>query len=289
MANITIFHWRDYRHPQLGGSTLNIVHIAEHLARQGHKVTLLTEKYSNKVPEVETYNGVVYIRKGSKLSQYIALPWYFLRNLKQNTDLVIEAYDAWPFLTPLLHKKVIMLICHIQKEEWEMEFGKFLGKVLPTVASFLLKTFYKKSNIVSISKSTDDSIVAEGIQSKTRSIIHVGIEDLIFTDAIPKKVTDRVICCTPGRLRSHKRVNLAVDLVANYNTNQRPSNGNYVYFDIVGAGDHEEELHHLVKGLHMEEYIKFYGRASDEIKRDKLAIAHLHLQFSKREGWGMTV
>src|SRR5689334_21369061 len=135
MANITVFHWRDYKHPELGGSTINIVHIVEHLAKQGHNVTFLTEKYSPELPDVEEKNGVIYIHKGRKLSQFLVLPIYFLKNLKNKTDLVIEAYDAWPFLTPVLHDKIIMLICHIQKEEWAMEFGPAAGTILKHASS----------------------------------------------------------------------------------------------------------------------------------------------------------
>jgi glycosyltransferase involved in cell wall biosynthesis len=287
MARITIFHWRDMQNPQQGGSTMNITHVAEHLAQAGHQVTFLTEKHANHKSDTEIVNGVQYIRKGKKFSQYLLLPLYSLRNLKKDTDIVIEAYDAWPFLTPLLGKKTVMLICHIQKEEWQMEFGNVIGPILRTFASILLKTVYRNSHIVTISESTTKSVVAEGIKPKSIQEIAVGIEDLMYSDSIPTKRTDRIILCTPGRLKSHKRVDIGIRLVAAYNSLETTKQK--VYFDIIGAGDHENTLKALVKVLNCEEYITFHGRASDEVKRELLSKAHLHLQFSKREGWGITV
>lgn len=288
MANIVVFHWRDYTHPEQGGSTTSMTNVAEGLVKAGHTVTWLCEKHSQTVPHTEVHNGITYIRTGNKYTQYITAPLYFLKHLKHNTDLIIEDYDAWPYLTPLLHTNVFIHFGHIQNEEWIMEFGPFVGPILRFFAHNLLRLVYKKQNFITVSESSVQSLFLLGITPKNATIIPVGIDDIMFTDHIPKKPSDKIICCTPGRLKSHKRVDISINLVASYNKN-RNSTEKEVHFDIIGGGNHEPYLRQLVKELDAEKYIHFHGKASDEVKRDLLARAHLHLQCSKREGWGMTV
>jgi glycosyltransferase involved in cell wall biosynthesis len=45
----------------------------------------------------------------------------------------------------------------------------------------------------------------------------------------------------------------------------------------------------MVRKYHLENYVKFLGHVSDRERAQLFEEAHLHVQFSKKEGWGLTV
>ncbi|WKZ29882.1 MAG: glycosyltransferase family 4 protein [Candidatus Dojkabacteria bacterium] len=284
MANIVCFSWRDKFHPSAGGAETYITHMVEHLASQGHSVTVLCGNFPG-AAHMQQDNGVTYIHRGNKFSLYLELPLYFLRNLSKNTDIIIENYNAWPFLVPLLNKKAIAIVHHIQKEEWKAELG-IIGPLLGSIARFLTSTLYKNASIVTVSQSSFEQVEALGIPAEHITVIPNGIATKLTQyeySAHPLNEGIRFIAL--GRVKRHKRLDLFLrSLSLIKDTLNVP-----VHFDIVGKGDDEARLEEITKELGLESSVTFHGYVTEEKKVELLRRSHLHVQLSPREGWGITV
>lgn len=283
--NIVVFAWRDLSNPEAGGAENYVTRVAEDLVEQGHSVTYLTSKHPD-APSLEEKNGITYQRMGSKFTIFLQLPLHFLFKLKGKTDFVIENYNVWPFLVPWLHKNSITIIHHLQQQEWETEFGEVLGPVLRDIARFLTKISYSGNHVVTVSKSSQEEILEHGINPSKLEIIYNGIDDYFFENDPPEKPSDKIYLVSLGRLKKHKRIDLALKLAAGAIHTHGIKN---IHIDIMGQGDQDKPLKKLVADLDIKEYVTFHGFVDDDTRLALLQRSHLHFQLSPKEGWGITV
>lgn len=280
--NITIMAWRDRTNPQYGGAEVYLDHMAQKLAREGHKVTFLTSSYKG-ANQQETVNGVRYIRRGSLITMYILLPMYYLLNLKKQTDLLIESYNFMPFWTPIYEKNRFLIIYHIQTVEWVRFFGSLLGTLLSKIVRFFFPRIYRGSRIVTISESSRSEIEKLDFKPKSLDIVYTGIDLPLATDTARPK--DTINISYFGRLRKTKNVDLAIELVDYAIKELKIPN---IKMSIAGQGEAEESLKQLVKQLNLEDHVEFLGYISEEEKPQFLRSSHLFVLLSEKEGWGIT-
>lgn len=292
MKKIVIIAWRDKWNPESGGAEIYITKLAEHLASTGFKVCFLTPSYKGSHSS-ETVNGVEYYRIGSKFISYLAIPLYFIRFLRDDTDLLIENYNAWPYLAPLLHRKSLIGFMHLQDREWYDFFPKGIktvgGATFKYSSRLLLKVFYRKKNMFTISPSTVESIEMLNLSPTLLYEIYPGIEDSLVElsedRSIEKHKLEKVHFYYVGRLTEHKRIHLCIKLI-----HSLVQNGIFnIHLDIAGKGESESSLKSMVKDLSLDEYVTFHGYVTDEEKISQFVNSHIHLQLSEFEGWGITV
>lgn len=291
---VTIIAWRDLWNPDMGGAEIYITKMAEFIAARGHKVRFLTPKYPGS-KGFERIRKISYIRPHGKYSSYILYPLIFLFKFRKDTDIVIENYNAWPYLTPLLHKRSLIAFMHLQDREWHDHFPKVVawlfGPLFKYSSRFLLQLFYKNRNMVSISPSSSESIDRLKLRPKRLEIIYPGVDNerLIGEEGISLKSASLkgadLNLFYVGRLSEHKRVEIAIDLVKRF----VDSGVTDVELHIAGKGAQEAVLMDLVKEYQIQDHVKFHGFISEEEKYQLYDKAHIHIQPAQYEGWGITV
>lgn len=281
---IVIMAWRDIWHPEKGGADIYIYRVARDLRKRGYQIVYLTAMY-NGAKKNEVKNGIRYIRMGNSITIYLLLPLYFIFKLRDSTKLLIENFNAVPFNIPLYFDKNITIIHHLQDEEWRLKYGKFLGKILHKIFTSMLVNNYKNEKyIVTVSPSSRQELIEHGFPSKNISIVYNGINTKL--DPKVEKDNSTIKILSLGRIPRTKHIDKAIRLI-NYSVNKLGITN--IIFRIAGRGADEERLKGIVKQYKLENYVKFLGYVSDRERARLFGEAHLHVQFSKKEGWGTTV
>jgi glycosyltransferase involved in cell wall biosynthesis len=277
-----IVAWRDLWHPKRGGAEIYITKAAQKLRDSGYKVIFFTEKYEGSKKEEER-NGITYIRRGNAVTLHLLFPIYFKRKLKSECDLLIENFNAVPFGVPKLHNNNVTVIHHVQSPEWKNLLGDFIGKLVAKYfTKRLIKTYSKENKIVSVSPSTKEELIVLGFDPNKIEIIYNGIEVPVVGTI--EKPTEQINILSIGRVKATKHIDEAIKMLK-----QSLDKGENIHLDIAGKGDDEDRLKALVEEYGVGEHVKFWGFVSEEKKIELLRNAHLHVQFSRKEGWGITV
>jgi glycosyltransferase involved in cell wall biosynthesis len=277
-----IVAWRDTWHPKRGGAEDYITKVAEALRDASYKVIFFTEKYKDSKDQ-EIIDGIQYVRKGNSVTMHLHFPLYFKKHLKDNCDILVENFNAVPFGVPRLHNRTLTIIHHVQSPEWKKLLGNLVGGLVAKYFTNRLISTYRDKPVVCVSPSTKDELLDLGFNSDKMEIIYNGIEVQV-TDQIQKS-KDKINILSLGRVRATKHINEAIEMVK-YSLDKGVSN---IHLDIAGKGDDEERLKSMVKNYNIENFVKFWGYVSDEQKIELLDKAHIHVQFSRKEGWGITV
>ena len=278
-----IIAWRDLWHPNCGGAEIYITKVAEKLRDCGYKVIFFTECYKGAKRE-EEINGIEYIRRGNAVTLHAYFPIYFKKHLKNSCNVLIENFNAVPFRIPRIHSNTLTVIHHIQSPEWETLLGKFLGRLVARYfTESLTKTYKDKGKIVTVSPSSKKDLVSLDFEEKNINIIYNGIEVPIARSI--EKPSDQINILSLGRVRPTKHIDEAIEMIK-YSLTKNIKN---IHLDIVGTGDDEKRLQSLVKEYGLEQFVTFWGFVNEKKKIELLQKAHLHVQFSRKEGWGITV
>ena len=277
-----IVAWRDTWHPKRGGAEDYITKVAEALRDTGYKVIFFTEKYKGSKDE-EIIDGIQYVRKGNAVTMHLCFPLYFKRYLRDKCNILIENFNAVPFGVPRLYEKTVTIIHHVQSPEWKKMLGNLFSGLVAKYFTYRLIGTYKNKPIVCVSPSTKDELLHLGFNSDNIQIIYNGIEVEVTNNI--NKDTNRINILSLGRVRATKHIDEAIEMIK-HSFEQGTRN---IHLDIAGKGDDEERLKSMVKDYDIEKFVKFWGYVSDEKKLELLTNAHLHVQFSRKEGWGITV
>lgn len=285
---ILILNWRDIRNPQSGGAELLTHEMAKRWIVLGHSVTQLSSAYGDAHDEV--IDGVHIIRRGcrnifsGKLPVHLEAFFWYMRYGRRKFDVVIDEIHGIPFFTPFYVKeKKVALLCEVADDIWDIVF-KFPLNIIGKMIENIYFSFYKDIPFLTISHSTKQDIITKGVQKDHITILPMGI-------SLPKKLPkstkekhDTIIFV--GRLTKAKGVEDAVYMFSEL-TKDIPK----IRLWIVGSGEleYEKKLRDLVAFLGLTDNIKFYGFVSLEKKFELMARAHVLVNPSVREGWGLTV
>lgn len=282
--NIVVMAWRDMWHPKVGGAERYIFRMVEHLRDSGYNIKYITSMYSGAKKE-EIRDGIEYIRMGNPISLYLLAPIFYLFNLKKNSNLLIENFNAVPFNIPIYNKKNITVIHHLQDTEWISAYGQVIGKIASFVFMKMTYLVYRKEkNIVTVSPSTQSDLISKGFKKENISIIYNGIDTKVLESVNKSNEVIKVVSL--GRIMPTKHIDKAIEMIE-YTVHEL--NIDNILLQIIGKGDDEQRLKNIVKEKKLEKYVKFLGFISEQEKEEVLTQSHLHIQFSQKEGWGITV
>lgn len=285
--NILVFSWRGPGHPLAGGAE-QVMH--EHMKgwiAKGHSVTLFTSFFPS-AQKAEKIDGVHIIRRGSQylVVHLYAFFWYIFQR-GENFDLVVDQFHGWPFFTPLyVQEKKLAVIQELTRSVWfkyQLPFGlNYILGPLGYLLEPLFFLFYKNIPFMTGSQSAKKELQTVGIKEKNIFIVPHGV----LID-LPKKIPGKEKIPTIiflGALAADKGIEDAIKtfgLLAN-------KNSKYHYW-IVGKGDENylKRLKDLVRKLKIKNKVTFFGFVSQEKKFELLARAHVMINPSIREGWGL--
>lgn len=287
---ILLFSWRGPGHPNAGGAEASTYEHAKRWVKVGHKVTLFTSFYPG-AKRIDSLDGVKIIRSGRQVFgvHFEAIKWYLMEN-HQDFDLVIDQFHGIPFFIPLfVRKKKLAFIHEVTKEVWQLNPWSTPFNLIPsilgtTLEPLIFKFLYKNITFMTVSDSTKADLISWGLPSKNIFVVHNGITRPKINRLPPKEKRKTLIFL--GAISKDKGIEDALTVFSIINNKEKDWN-----FWIVGRSEfrYENYLKKLSKKLGLEGKLKFWGFVSERKKFELLAKAHILVNPSIREGWGLVV
>lgn len=287
--NILIFSWRGPKHPNAGGAEISTQEHAEGWVKAGNKVTLFTSFYKG-AKKTEYIDGVRIIRKGSQVIgvHLAALKWY-LFDRKENFDVVIDQFHGIPFFIPLyVTSSKIAFIHEVTKEVWKFNPWLWpLNKIISSIGEFIepwvFRILYNNIPFITVSESTKLDLVDWNIPSKSIKVIYNGTRVARFVKLPLKEKKNTVIYL--GSVSKDKGIEDALLVFSHLSKEE-----NWQFW-IVGKSDPKylQFIKKQAQALNIFDKVKFWGYVSEKVKYQLLAKAHIAINPSIREGWGLVV
>lgn len=287
--NILVLSWRDIGNPKSGGAEVLTHEIAKRWFKLGHKVTLFSSIFPNSKKE-EVVDGVKFVRGGHSDARFLLssvhfLAYRFYRKNPGKFDAVVDEVHGLPFFTPwYVKEKKVVLICEVAGDLWVKMFGPFFGLFGRLIEYFYLRFIYKDISYLTISNSTQEELVKEGVKNKDITVLPMGV-------TVPKEIKKTEKEKDPtlifvGRLSKSKGIEDAIEAFS-----QVLKTYSKTKLWIVGTGekDYIKFLKKKVKNLNVSDRITFWGYVSEEKKFELMGKAHILLVPSLKEGWGLIV
>ena len=298
---VLLLCWRDTGHPEGGGSERYLERVAEHLAREGHRVVFRTAAYPG-APKKSERAGVRYSRGGGNYSVYVR-GWGAMlaarlglgpiaRALGGRPDVVVDTQNGVPFFASVVSgRPTVVLTHHCHREQWPVA-GKLVGRLGWFIESRLAPAVQKSCRYITVSRPSADDLRGLGVDDDRISIIRngvdpvpevaVGAENAPALDPCSADGGPRLV--TLSRLVPHKQIEHAIDAIAALNPRYPDA-----VLDVVGSGWWSDELLAYAQAQGIADRVVFHGQVSEEEKHLILARACVHVMPSRKEGWGLAV
>jgi len=285
VLKILAVNWRDISDPLGGGAEQHLHHILAGAAAAGHEVELVCSGYAGAAAEDEI-DGVRIRRRGPWQVANWVLPGVVRRRLRERRpDLLIEDINKIPFFTPLYrdHVPLLALVPHLFGTTVYREANPLLATYV-YAGERMIRRLYRDVAFEVISPSTRDDLVARGLAPAQIRTVYCGLDHDRFRLADPPPRAEFPLLVSWSRLRRYKSVDVAIRAFAAVRR-ELPA----ARLEIMGRGPDEARLRRLVRRLGLEDGVTFRGFLPwSELVRT-LHRAHVFLNPSPKEGWGLTV
>lgn len=299
---VLLLCWRDTGHPEGGGSERYLERVAEHLAREGHRVVFRTAAYPG-APRKSERAGVRYSRGGGNFSVY-PRAWLAMaaarvgagpigRALGGRPDVVVDTQNGVPFFAAVVSgAPTVVLTHHCHREQWPVA-GKLVGKLGWFIESTLAPRIQRGCRYITVSRPSADDLEGLGVDGKRISIIRNGVDPVpeiaVGAEHSPAAPDPCSVAAGPrlvtlSRLVPHKQIEHAIDAVAAL-APRFPE----AVLDVIGSGWWSDELLAYAEAQGIADRVVFHGQVSEEEKHLILARACVHVMPSRKEGWGLAV
>jgi glycosyltransferase involved in cell wall biosynthesis len=277
---VLLLSWRDRTHPDGGGSETYVESVAAGLAARGHDVTLLCPRHDG-LRRSLVRQGFRILPRGGRLTVYGHGLLHLLR-ARGSYDVVVDVVNGLPFLSPWVRRRgVVALVHHLHQEQWRIIYPGPGGRIGWWVESWLFPRVYRHVPVLTVSEASRRDLIGLGFAPGQVTVAHNGTPPLP-----PPRGTrsETPLLCVLARLVPHKRIELAVDAVADL-AEEFPG----LQLELVGDGWWREEIEDHVARRGVGDRVTLLGRVSEQDKVDALARAWLMVLPSVKEGWGIAV
>jgi glycosyltransferase involved in cell wall biosynthesis len=284
--SILFLNWKDIKHPQAGGAEIVTHEIAKRFVRDGWKVTYITAKPAGFL-ETDEIDGISIIRMGGRLAHYALAAKYYITNLKNTHDFVVEEINTLPYMLGFAKgkEKYFHFYHQLAREIWFFEMVQPLSTIgffIEPIYTWLQSKLGTKT--LTVSQSTQKDLERFGYTSKNINIIREGIQHAPLENIAASKPKEKDFTVLfHSSLRDMKRPLEAVKafglLVRNTPTAK---------LWISGGGD-QTKLKDYAREYGFLDSVTFFGRTTDEQKLDLMQRAHVLVSTSIKEGWGLIV
>lgn len=286
---VLALNWRCLRHPQAGGSEINLFEQARRWVRDGYQVTIVCadpgREYATSRDEID--DGIVVRRMGGRLSVYARAAWFLLRH-GHKYDVILDVANGIPFFSPLFTgTPSVLLVHHVHGRQWFSEFSWPFAAVGWFLEKHVVRRVYHRSPVIAVSPTTQEALVAIGVPESSVRIVYNGTK-LPDPEAVASPISQANIgrhrIAYVGRLKRYKRVERLLHAVANLRA-EFPN----VQLDIVGSGDARPAIEDVIRRLGLQGCVKLHGFVSEQTKSTILRRATVFAMPSMHEGWGLSV
>jgi len=274
---ILILNWRCIKNPDMGGSEIYFYELAKRWVKWGNEVTWFSPMFKNCLKE-EKVDGIKFIRRGNKYSVYVSAFLDYITKLDKDFDVIIDVENGIPFFSPLYikNKKIFLHIHHIHKDVWfkQMPFPfSFIGFILE---NNVMPLFYKKKQIITLSKSSYNEIIKNKISKFEPKIVNPGIE--FYKHKKVQKSKNPTILFL-NRIKKYKGIDTFLRAAKELKEKD-------IEFWVVGDGDYLEKSKNYVKNKELNN-VTFFGKVSEDKKKELMQKAWIFVNPSYKEGWGI--
>jgi glycosyltransferase involved in cell wall biosynthesis len=283
--NILALNWRCHRHPQAGGSEVNLFEQARRWVQAGHKVTVITADPGRQYApsRVEVFDGITVRRMGGRFTVYLFAAIFLLRHGRK-FDHILDIANGIPFFSPLFTRTPsTLLVHHVHDKQWLSEFPYPIAKMGQFIERKVAPLPYRNRPVITVSSSTRDALAGIGFDPSQIQIIYNGVDIEKAGRPGPARNHRRHIVYL-GRLKRYKRIHLIIKAVADLRSDFPD-----IHLDIVGEGDAREELERQVEKFDLQQYITFHCFVDEQAKYEILRNAYVFVTPSVQEGWGLSV
>lgn len=273
------------RDPLSGGAEIHLHEILRRAAAAGHEVDLVAAGYPGAAARDEI-DGVRVHRRGHWLVANWVLPRVVRGLLRRSRyDLLVEDINKIPFFTPLYANgvPVLAVVPHLFGRTVFRETNPLFAAYVWGMES-LIPAVYRDVDFEVISPSTRDDLARRGIPAGRIHTILCGLDQRRFALADPPPRAPAPLLVTWSRLRRYKSVDVALRALARLRESVPAAR-----LLVIGRGPDEPRLRRLARRLRLDDAVEFAGFLPwDELVRS-LHRAHVFLNPSPKEGWGLTV
>ena len=284
--NILVFSWRDPKHSNAGGAE-QVMH--EHMKgwiEAGHSVTFFASRIRGNPVREEVIDGVKIIRRGIQyFGVQIAAFFYYLANADR-FDLVVDQFHGLPFFTPFyVFKPKLAVIQEVAGKVWlKNDLSKPLNLIVGIIGYLgepFLFLFYRNVPFMTGSKSAMESLIKVGINPENITVIPHGTK-ITKPKPFPAKEKVKTVMFL-GSISMDKGIDQALEAFGKIN-----KAGKFKFW-VVGrmSGNYTDYLNEKIKELGLTTNLKVFGFVSEEKKFELLARAHVMVNPSVLEGWGL--
>lgn len=286
--NILILSWRSPGHPNAGGAEAVTFEHARAWVKGGHQVIWFSSEFKGGKIQ-ETKDGVIIIRRGDYVLgvRIQAFLWYFLGR-HPKIDLVVDEIHGLPFFTPLyVRVRKLAFIHEVAKEVWKLNPWPKPYNLLPVIIGsifepWVFRIFYKKVPFMTVSNSTRNDLVAWGIPKSNISIVNNGVK-LFLQKKIPAKEIQKIVIYL-GAISEDKGI---FDAIKAFSEIERKDDLWQYWIVGYGTSEYIRKIKDLAREVGVSEKLKYWGFVSEAKKFELLARAHILINPSIHEGWGL--
>ena len=191
LRRIHLVSWRDLDDVEAGGSEVHAATIAALWAEAGIEVLLRTS-YAQGHPPLTRRDGYEVVRKGGR---YLIFPRAAVNEVIHRygaRDGLVEIWNGMPFFSPLwaTGPKVVWLH-HVHAEMWQMVLPPRLAAIGDTVERKVAPLLYRRSRIITLSRSSKSELVDElGYRAHRVDVVPPGVDPafscLLYTSPSPR-------------------------------------------------------------------------------------------------------
>ncbi len=280
---ILVLNERDLSNPLAGGAEVHAFNVFGRLAERGHEVHLLAATFDGCRRE-ETVEGIFVHRLTNRYGFYARAPVVARRMAKREKfDLVVDVLCKLPFCSPWFVPVPCLGIVHhlfgstaFQQVSLPIASATYLSEKLIPLA-------YRDCALITISPSSCDDLVDRGLPRENISIIPNGVDHEVYDPGNVSK-DERPLIVWLGRVEPYKHADLA--LKAFPEVLRTLPDARLV---VVGDGTARTRLQRLAAQLGLEAHVEFAGFVPSAEKVELLRRAHVLVNTSEKEGWGLTV
>jgi glycosyltransferase involved in cell wall biosynthesis len=282
--HVLVLNERDLDNPRAGGAEIHLFEIFGRLAAAGDRVTMLCAGFPGAAPEA-TIAGVHVRRLGQNRYRYYTHVVQACRAYvaRERPDVLVEALNKLPFLSPLYTRLPLVAVVHHL-------FGTTAFQQVPAPvaavvvgAEWLVPRLYRRAAFIAISDSSRDDMVARGIPAAAIRVVLCGVDHARYRPD-PGARDTRPLVVFVGRLERYKRLDVLLEALAEVRRG-----GLDVHAVVAGAGDALDAVRAQVRALGLDASVQVPGFVDEAEKVRLLQAAHVAVQPSEKEGWGLTV
>jgi glycosyltransferase involved in cell wall biosynthesis len=281
--HVLVLNERDLENPRAGGAEIHLFEIFGRLAAAGDRVTMLCAGFSGAAPAARVA-GVDVRRLGSRYTYYARVAAACRRYLaSERPDVLVEAHNKLPFLTPLYARVPSLVIVHHL-------FGATAFRQVPApvalavvVAEALIPRVYRAVPFVAISESSRTDLVRRGLSADAVCVVLSGVDHDRYRPAPAARAAEPLVAFV-GRVEWYKRLDVLLRALVEVRRG-----GIDARLVVAGVGEALPRVRALARALGLEASVETPGFVDEDAKVRLLQRAHVVVQPSEKEGWGLTV